>query len=195
MWTFALERSENKNNCFICFKLPKIGFFIYLWLLNESYFLFLMSAIRQLSTVILKSKRNVLFYWACFYFYLQLDNFHTAAFFSSQKMTIRIFSHFLWYHYQQTEQNAVNNPLSFVGLSSKYNTRNLQYNAKRCVTSFPRLICSICCGNGVIVSFSNCVLIDNFSFSTGCKFFVQVYVRLVAEVLAKIPQSDPFSCC
>ena len=171
------------------FQTAQNWFYIYLWLLNESYFLFLMSAIRQLSTVILKSKRNVLFYWACFYFYLQLDNFHTAAFFSSQKMTIRIFSHFLWYHYQQTEQNAVNNSLSFVGLFSKNNTRNLQYNAKRCVTSFPRLTCSICCGNGVIVSFSNCVLIDDFSFSTGCKFFVQVYVRFVPEILAKIPQS------
>ena len=58
-------------------------------------------------------------------------------FFSSRKMTTGIFSHPLWCHSPQTEQNATKNPLSFFGSSLKNNTRYLHYNGKRCVTSFP----------------------------------------------------------
>ena len=82
--------------------------------------------------------------------------FPYSSFFSSRKMATGIFSHLLWYHSPQTEQNAMKNPLSSFGSSSKNGTWYLQYNGKRCLTSFPRLTCFVCCGNGVIVSFSNC---------------------------------------
>ena len=89
-------------------------------------------------------------------------------------MTTGIFSHLLWYHSPQTEQNAMKNPLSSFGSSSKNGTRHLQYNGKRCVTSFPRLTRFVCCGNGVIVLFSNCAN-RCFSLHSGCKSFVQAY--------------------
>ena len=96
------------------------------------------------------------FYLACFCFFLHFEHFHTAAFFSSRKMATRIFSHLLWYHSPQSEQNAMKNPLSSFGSSSKNGTWHLQYNGKRCVTSFPRWTRFVCYGNSVIVSFSNC---------------------------------------
>ena len=96
------------------------------------------------------------FYLACFCFYLHFKHFHTAAFFSSRNMATGIFSHLLWCHSPQTEQNAMKTPLSSFQSSSKKGTRYLQNNGKRYVTSFPRLTRFVCCGNGIIVSFSNC---------------------------------------
>ena len=97
------------------------------------------------------------FYLACFCFFLHFEHFHTAAFFSSRKMATGIFSHLLWYHSPQTEQNIMKNPLPSFGSSSKNGTRHLEYNGKRyTLTSFPRLTRFVCCGNDVIVSFSNC---------------------------------------
>ena len=106
---------------------------------------------------------------------------HVSAFIYILSISIRqhflrhgIFSYLLWYHSPQTEQNAMKNPLSSFGSSSKNGTRHLQYNGKRCVTSFPRLTCFVCCGNGVIFHFPT-VLIDVSSLHFGCKFFVQAY--------------------
>ena len=96
------------------------------------------------------------FYLACFCFCLHFEHFHTAAFSLSRKMATGIFSYLLWYHSPQTEQNAMKNALSSFGSSSRNDTRHLQYNGKRCVTSFLLLTRFVCCGNGVIVLFSNC---------------------------------------
>ena len=96
------------------------------------------------------------FYLVCFWFYLHFEHFHTADFFSSQKMATEMFSHLLWHYSLHTEQNAMKTSLSSFRSSSKNDTWHLQYNGKRCVTSFPRLTRFVCSGNGVIVSFSNC---------------------------------------
>ena len=96
------------------------------------------------------------FYLACFCFYLHFEYFHIAAFFSLQKTASGIFSRLLWYHSLQTEQNAMKNLLSSFGSSSKNGSRHLQYNGKRCVTSFPRLTRFVCCRNDAVVSFSSC---------------------------------------
>ena len=80
----------------------------------------------------------------------------------------------LWYRSAQTEQNAMKKPLSSFGSSLTNGTRDLQYNGKRCATSFPHLTRFDCSWNGVIVSFPN-VLIDVSSLHSGCKFFVQAY--------------------
>ena len=89
-------------------------------------------------------------------------------------MTAEIFSHLLWYHSPENEQNAMKNLLSFFESSSKNGTQNFQCNGKRCVISFPRLTRFVCCGNGAIVSFSNRA--NNVSsLHSGCKFFVQAY--------------------
>ena len=65
------------------------------------------------------------FYLACFCFYLHFKHFHTAAFLSSRKMATRIFSHPLWYHSLQTEQNAMKNPLFSFRSSSNNGTGHL----------------------------------------------------------------------
>ena len=94
-------------------------------------------------------------YLACFCFYIHFDHFSIAVF-SSRKTAAGIFSRLMWYQSLQTEQNAMKNLLSSFGSSSRNDTRHLQYNGKRCVTSFLRLTRFVCCGNGVIVLFSNC---------------------------------------
>ena len=88
---------------------------------------------------------------------------HVSAFIYILSISIRqhflrhgIFSYLLWYHSPQTEQNAMKNLLSSFGSSSKNGSHHLQYNGKRCVTSFPRLTRFVCCRNDAVVSFSNC---------------------------------------
>ena len=122
-----------------------------MWLLKELLFV---CGVHSSSSVNGNFKET--FYLACFCFYLHFEHFHTATFFSSRKMATGIFSHLLWYHFLQTEQNSMKNPLSSFRSSSNNGTRHLQYNGKRCITSFPRLTRFVCHGNGVIVSFSNC---------------------------------------
>ena len=134
-----------------------------------SIYVFCLSSVHVTS----KFKRNFL-YLSCFCFNLHFEHFHTAAFFSSRKMTAEISSHLLWYHSPETEQNAMKNLLSSFESSSKNDTQNFQYNGRRCIISFPRLTRFVCCENGAIVSFSNCA--NNVSsLHSGCKFFVQAY--------------------
>ena len=121
-----------------------------MWLLKELLFV---CGVHSSSSVNGNFKET--FYLACFCFYLHFEHFHTATFFSSPKMATGIFAHLLWRHSPQTEKNATKNPLPSFGSSSKNSTRHLQYNGKRCITSFPRLTRFVCCGNGVIVSFSS----------------------------------------
>ena len=137
-----------------------------MWVLKEPFFC-LQCVLFLLSEWYLQSSKET-FCLACFYFYLQFEHFSTAAFFSLRKMTTVIFSPLLWYHSPQTEQNAMKFPLPSFGSSLKNGSRHLQYNGKRCVTSFPRLTRFACCGNGAIVSFSNCA-------NRYCKFFAQAY--------------------
>ena len=89
---------------------------------------------------------------ACFCFCLHFQHFPTGVFF----LDTGIFSHLVWYHFPQTEQNNMRNALSSYGSFSKNDIRHLRYNGKRFVTSFLRLTIFVCCGSGVIVSFSNC---------------------------------------
>ena len=147
----SCQLSEDKNIFFTLFQnLPKI-LFIYVWLLKEPFFV---CSVYYSSSVNGNFKET--FFLACFWFYLHFEHFHTAAFVSSWKIATGIFSHLLWYHSPQTEQNTMKNPLSPLGSPSKNGTWHLQYNGKRCATSFPRLNHFVCCGNGVSVSFSNC---------------------------------------
>ena len=113
-------------------------------------------------------------YLACFCFSLHFELFRATAFFSPWKMATGIFSHLLWYHSPQTEQNAMKNPLSSFGSSSKNSTRRLQYNGKRCITSFPGLTCLFVVGTLSLFRFPT-VLIDVSSLHLGCKFFIQAY--------------------
>ena len=105
-----------------------------MWLLKEPFFV--CTVCYSLSV---NGNFKETFYLACFCFYLHFEHFHTAAFFSSE-----IFSYLMWYHSPQIEQNAMKNPLSSIGSSSKNGTRHLQYNGKRCVTSIPRLTRFVC---------------------------------------------------
>ena len=148
---FPANFLKTKTTLFILFQnWPKL-FFIYVWLLKEPFFVV---SVCHSSSVNGNFKET--FHLACFCFYLHFEHFHTATFFSSRKMATGIFSHLLWHYSPQTEQNTMKNPLSSFGSSSKNGTRHLQYNGEQYVTSFPRLTRFACCGNGVIVSFSNC---------------------------------------
>ena len=145
-----LRTFEDKNN-FLNFvsKLSKIIFHICVALKRTVFFV--CSVCYSLSV-----NGNFKETFGMFLLLFNFEHFHTAAFFSSRKMATGIFSYLSWYHSPQTEQNAMKNPLSSFGSSSKNGTRHLQYNGKRCVTSFPRLTRFVCYENGVIVSFSNC---------------------------------------
>ena len=155
-WTFSCELSEDKNNFFnFVSKLDKITFHN-VWLLQKP---FIVCSVCYSSSVNGNFKET--FYLACFCFYLHFEYFHIAAFFSLQKTATGIFSRLLWYHSLQTEQNAMKNLLSSFGSSSKNGSRHLQYNGKRCVTSFPRLTRFVCCRNDAVVSFSNCANVSS----------------------------------
>ena len=82
-----------------------------------------------------------------------------------------IFSHLLWYHSPQTEQNAMKNPLSSFGSSSKNSTRHLQYNGK---LLFHVELVLFVMGTVSLFRFPT-VLINVSSLHFGCKFFVQAY--------------------
>ena len=118
-WTFSCELSEYKNNLFTLFQnWPEI-LFLYVWLLKEP---FLVCSLYYSLSVNGSFKETL--YLACFWFYLYFEHFHTAAFISSRKTATGIFSHLLWYHSPQTEQNTMKNPLSSLGSSSKNGTRH-----------------------------------------------------------------------
>ena len=158
-----------------------------------SIYVFCLSSVHVTS----EFKRNFL-YLSCFCFNLHFEHFHTAAFFSSRKMTVEIFSHLLWYHSPETEQNAMKNLLSSFESSSKNDTQNFQYNGRRCIISFPRLTRFVCCENGVIVSFSNCannVSSPHYTLVVSSLFRLMVVRISVAKVISKILQLHSFPCC
>ena len=63
---------------------------------------------------------------------------------------------------------------SFAFLQIIFEEWHLQYNEKRCLTSFPRLTRLVCCGKVSLFCFPT-VLIDVSSLQFGCKFFVQAF--------------------